>query len=148
MGLDLPYAIGTAHGSGTSTGAETASPRCLDSEHVAGAHLDRMGRAKALDAAIGPLHPVRPSAPSAPPSRPNGAMRRCPAGCLPLCRAESGPITRLAGRLNVLGHRVDEADAITTKVLGDLASMSKATQDRGAVRDILGGQLIRELLFK
>jgi hypothetical protein len=44
--------------------------------------------------------------------------------------------------------RVDEAEALAAKVFGDRPTMSKATQDRGAMREILGNQLIRQLILK
>jgi hypothetical protein len=44
--------------------------------------------------------------------------------------------------------RGEEAEAITTKVMGDDATVNKATQDRGAMREMLGGQLIRQLILK
>lgn len=44
--------------------------------------------------------------------------------------------------------RSEEAQAIATKVIGDSASMNKGTQDRGAMREILGSQLFRQLILK
>lgn len=44
--------------------------------------------------------------------------------------------------------RVDEFDAVAEKVAGDSAKMSKATQDRGVMREVLGNQLIRQLNLK
>ena len=44
--------------------------------------------------------------------------------------------------------RSEEAQAIATKVIGDNATMNKGTQDRGAMREILGNQLVRQLILK
>ena len=44
--------------------------------------------------------------------------------------------------------RSEEMDAVMKKVIGDEASASKATQDRGAMRETLGTQLIRQLVLK
>lgn len=42
----------------------------------------------------------------------------------------------------------DEADAVSTKVMGAPAVRNKKTVDRGALRDILGSELVRELVLK
>ena len=42
----------------------------------------------------------------------------------------------------------DEADAVASKVLGEPASRNKKTIDRGVMRDVLGSELIRELVLK
>ena len=42
----------------------------------------------------------------------------------------------------------DEADAVAKKVMGDPALRNKKTADRGAMRDLLGSELIRELVLK
>lgn len=44
--------------------------------------------------------------------------------------------------------RTDEADAIRAKVMGSLSAQDKATMERGSMRQVLGGQLIRELILK
>ncbi|HEV2538466.1 MAG TPA: hypothetical protein VGU03_02055 [Frateuria sp.] len=44
--------------------------------------------------------------------------------------------------------RTDEADAIRAKVLGSLDAQDKATMDRESMRELLGSQLIRELILK
>lgn len=44
--------------------------------------------------------------------------------------------------------RTDEVEAVNAKVAGDDATMNKATQDRGAMREILGNQLVRQLNLK
>lgn len=44
--------------------------------------------------------------------------------------------------------KTDEADAISAKVLGSNDQQNKATMDRGAMRDVLGGRLVRELVLK
>ncbi len=44
--------------------------------------------------------------------------------------------------------RSEEAEAIATKVIGDNATMNKGTQDRGAMREMLGTQLVRQLILK
>ena len=43
--------------------------------------------------------------------------------------------------------RSDEADAISTKVMGPMASRDKASMDRESMRELLGSQLTRELVL-
>lgn len=42
----------------------------------------------------------------------------------------------------------NEADAVSAKVVGSAAVQSKQYADRGTMRDILGGELIREMILK
>jgi L-rhamnose mutarotase len=44
--------------------------------------------------------------------------------------------------------RTEEADAVTRKVFGDEAKVNKGTVDRGAMRDPVGTQLMRQLILK
>lgn len=44
--------------------------------------------------------------------------------------------------------KTDEADAIAAKLIGPSAVQDKGTIDRGAMREVLGGQLVRELILK
>jgi len=44
--------------------------------------------------------------------------------------------------------RTDEADAIRAKVAGSLEAQDKAAMDRESMRELLGSQLIRELILK
>ena len=44
--------------------------------------------------------------------------------------------------------RIEEGEAVSAKVMGSNAVQNKATIDRGPMRDVLGGQLIRELILK
>lgn len=44
--------------------------------------------------------------------------------------------------------RTDEADAIRAKVMGSLAAQDKAAMDRESMRELIGSQLIRELVLK
>ncbi|MCE4557229.1 hypothetical protein [Pelomonas cellulosilytica] len=44
--------------------------------------------------------------------------------------------------------RIDEAEAVSAKVIGSQAAQNKATVERGPMRDILGSELIRELVLK
>jgi hypothetical protein len=44
--------------------------------------------------------------------------------------------------------RTDEADAIMAKVMGSLAAQDKAAMDRESMRELIGSQLIRELVLK
>ena len=44
--------------------------------------------------------------------------------------------------------KVDEADGIAAKVMGSSDVRDKATIDRGALREVLGGELVRELILK
>ena len=42
----------------------------------------------------------------------------------------------------------NEADAVSAKVIGAAAVQSKQYADRGTMREVLGGQLIREMVLK
>lgn len=44
--------------------------------------------------------------------------------------------------------KIEEAEAIAAKVIGPDDVQNKATIERGPMRDVLGGQLIRELILK
>jgi hypothetical protein len=44
--------------------------------------------------------------------------------------------------------RIDEGDAVAAKVLGSNDAQNKAYADRGAMREVLGSELIRELVLK
>jgi hypothetical protein len=44
--------------------------------------------------------------------------------------------------------RTEEADAIAEKLMGSIATMNKATESRGVMREILGGQLMRQVILK
>ena len=44
--------------------------------------------------------------------------------------------------------KTDQSEAISAKVLGSSDQQNKATMDRGAMRDVLGGRLVRELVLK
>jgi hypothetical protein len=44
--------------------------------------------------------------------------------------------------------RTDEFDAIDAKVLGSLSTQNKAAADRGEIRQVLGGDLVREMILK
>ena len=44
--------------------------------------------------------------------------------------------------------KVDEADAIAAKLMGSSDVRDKRAIDRGAMREVLGGQLVRELILK
>jgi hypothetical protein len=44
--------------------------------------------------------------------------------------------------------RTDEFDAVSAKVLGSSAAQNKATIERGPMREVLGSELIRELVLK
>ena len=44
--------------------------------------------------------------------------------------------------------RSAEADAVAEKIAGSLAAQSKAAIDREAMREVLGGETIRELVLK
>ncbi|CAM3686475.1 hypothetical protein [Roseateles saccharophilus] len=44
--------------------------------------------------------------------------------------------------------RTDEAEAVMAKVLGNNAAQNKATIERGPMREVLGSELIRELVLK
>lgn len=44
--------------------------------------------------------------------------------------------------------RSDEADAISTKVLGPMDARDKASMDRESMRELTGSQLTRELILK
>jgi hypothetical protein len=44
--------------------------------------------------------------------------------------------------------RIDEAEALAAKVIGPTDEQNKGMMDRSAMRDVLGSQLIRELILK
>lgn len=44
--------------------------------------------------------------------------------------------------------RSDEADAISTKLMGPMATRDKASIDRESMRELLGSELTRELVLK
>jgi hypothetical protein len=44
--------------------------------------------------------------------------------------------------------RTDEADAIRAKVMGSLSAQDKAAMGRESMRELIGSQLIRELVLK
>ena len=44
--------------------------------------------------------------------------------------------------------RGEEGDALAAKVMGSIAAQSKGTIDRGAMREVLGSELFRELILK
>ena len=44
--------------------------------------------------------------------------------------------------------RIEESEAIATKVMGSMATQNKATAERGSLREVLGSELIRELVLK
>ena len=44
--------------------------------------------------------------------------------------------------------RVADFDAVTAKVEGSLKSADKGFADRGSIRDVLGSELVRELILK
>ena len=44
--------------------------------------------------------------------------------------------------------RIDEGDAVAAKVIGSKDVQNKSTIDRGAMREVLGGEIIRELILK
>ena len=44
--------------------------------------------------------------------------------------------------------KVDEREAIAAKLVGSSDAQAKATIDRGAMREILGGELLQELILK
>ncbi|MBS0591081.1 MAG: hypothetical protein JSR65_10665 [Proteobacteria bacterium] len=44
--------------------------------------------------------------------------------------------------------KTDEADAVSAKVLGSSDDQNKATIERGPMRDVLGSQLMREMILK
>ena len=44
--------------------------------------------------------------------------------------------------------KVDEADAIAAKLVGPSDVQNKGAIDRGSMREVLGGQLIQELILK
>lgn len=44
--------------------------------------------------------------------------------------------------------KIDEAEAIAEKVIGPTDAQNKATIERGPMREVLGSQLIRELILK
>ncbi len=45
-------------------------------------------------------------------------------------------------------HKTDEFDAVSAKLVGPTDIQNKAMIDRGPMREVLGGQLIRELILK
>lgn len=44
--------------------------------------------------------------------------------------------------------RIDEGEAVAAKVMGSNAAQNKGFIDRGVMREVLGGDLIRELVLK
>jgi hypothetical protein len=44
--------------------------------------------------------------------------------------------------------RIEEAIAVAEKVAGSLDKQEKAAADRESIRDVLGSQLVRELILK
>src|SRR5262249_13282729 len=44
--------------------------------------------------------------------------------------------------------RQDESDAVTAKVMGTLSKQNQAFADRGTMREVLGGELVRQLILK
>jgi hypothetical protein len=44
--------------------------------------------------------------------------------------------------------RIDEGEAVAAKVMGSNDAQNKAFADRGTMREVLGGELIRELVLK
>jgi hypothetical protein len=44
--------------------------------------------------------------------------------------------------------RQDESDAVTAKVMGAISKQNQAFADRSTMRDVLGGELVRELVLK
>jgi hypothetical protein len=44
--------------------------------------------------------------------------------------------------------RSEESDAVAAKLMGSNAAQSKAYAERGAMREVLGGELMRELVLK
>jgi hypothetical protein len=44
--------------------------------------------------------------------------------------------------------RTEEADAVAAKLMGSNATQNKAFAERGAMREVLGGELMRELVLK
>jgi hypothetical protein len=44
--------------------------------------------------------------------------------------------------------KIDEGDAVAAKVLGSTDMQNKATIDREVLREVMGSQLIRELILK
>jgi L-rhamnose mutarotase len=44
--------------------------------------------------------------------------------------------------------RIEEGEALATKVMGSMSAQDKAFADRGAMREVLGSELIRELILK
>jgi hypothetical protein len=42
----------------------------------------------------------------------------------------------------------DEADAVAAKVMGSNTQQNKETADRGSMREVLGSQLMREMILK
>ena len=44
--------------------------------------------------------------------------------------------------------KVDELDAIAAKLIGPADAQAKASADRGAMRDILGSEIVQEMILK
>ena len=44
--------------------------------------------------------------------------------------------------------KTDEFDAVASKVIGTDAKQNKGMIDRGAMRDVLGGEIVREVILK
>lgn len=44
--------------------------------------------------------------------------------------------------------KVDEREAISAKLIGSSAAQAKGAIDRGAMREILGGELVQEIILK
>ena len=44
--------------------------------------------------------------------------------------------------------KIDEGEAVAAKVLGSMDAQSKGFADRGTMREVLGSELIRELVLK
>jgi hypothetical protein len=44
--------------------------------------------------------------------------------------------------------RIEESDAVAEKTIGSMAAQAQATMDRESLREVLGSQLVRELILK
>ncbi|MBV8034153.1 hypothetical protein [Roseateles sp.] len=44
--------------------------------------------------------------------------------------------------------RIDESEAVAAKVMGSMSAQNKATAERGSLREVLGSELIREMMLK
>ena len=44
--------------------------------------------------------------------------------------------------------KVDEREAISSKLIGSSAAQAKGAIDRGAMREVLGGELVQEIILK